>query len=82
MLEGLTHALTHLARCSVNGDRARAQHRLHWMRSVGIRDGDGFSQEVLDVAAAGPWQSLCRAGLGSRGCFHWPAAKEVLMGII
>jgi len=52
------------------------------MRSVGIRDGDGFSQEVLDVAAAGPWQSLCRAGLGSRGCFHWPAAKEVLMGII
>lgn len=82
MLEGLIHAVTHLARCrcSINSYRVRAQHRLYWMWSVGTRDA--FSPEALAVAAASPWQSLHGAGLSSHEYFHWPAAKEVLMGII
>ena len=79
MLEGLIHALTHLARCrsSINGYGARAQHRLYWVWSIGTRDD--FSQEVVAVGAASPWQSLRRAGLSSCECFHWQAAKEVLV---
>lgn len=42
---------------------------------------DGFL-EVVAVAATSPWQSLYGAGLSSHECSHWPAAKEVLMGII
>jgi len=41
-----------------------------------------FPQEVVAVATVSSWQSLHSTGLNSYECFYWPAAKEVLMGII
>lgn len=73
------HALTYLARCTINGYRARAQHCLYWMWPVGTRDDFPKKFQLLLEPAPG---SLYRAGLNYRECFHWPAAKEVLMGII